>query len=1536
MPIHRTIATALTLLAVLVAPVATHGQSGLVLDPSKAVTQYPMDVWGADEGLPQKSIYAILQSRDGYLWLGTQEGLVRFDGIEFHVFDKTNSELPRNAVSGLHEAADGSIWVGTREGGLTRFEGNKSTTYYRSHGLSSENVSGIAGDGAGNLWIGTDDAGLNLYSKGKFYSYTLEDGVPSKHINALLVDRRGKLWIGTRGAGVASFDGEKFVYYDGSKGLPGDNVAALFEDREGSIWVGTRDGGLARIDEDQIRVYDDEEGIPASAVSAVSQDGSGSIWVGVEHGGLYRLRDGATQALTAATGLPSDNIRSLLEDREGSLWIGTDGGGLVRIHNGKFAPYGKREGLADDYSYGVFEDSAGNIWVGSEGGGVSRIADGRVVNLSSADGLPSDVVYAVEETPDGSIWLGTEGGGLVRLKGGQVTTLTTANGLPTNTVYSLFVDADGALWVATSSGGLSRYENGRLTTFNSEDGLSSNFVTTFTDSERGGLWVGTYDGGLNYLKDGRVVSQYTTSSGLKSDFVLALYEDSDGILWVGTREGGLHRVRDGRVVAITTKDGLFNDIVNTIVEDNNGSLWMTCNKGLFRVSRSELNAFADGRRDRVTTEYFDRTDGLRSDEFNGGFQPAGWKGKDGRLWFPSDKGIVAVNPERIAVNQLPPLVHVESITADGRLIEVSESTMAEIKPGTHKFEFRYVGLSFIAAEKVRYQYSLDGVDEGWVDAGRRRIAFYTNLSPGEYTFRVRASNSDGVWSEEEAAATFYLKPFFYQTTWFLALCILMAFAAPFMVYRMRVRHLKQRQLELEELIEVRTRDLREEKERTETALQQTEEARREAEEQKEIAERAKAVIEAQAGKLREMDKIKSRFFGNISHEFRTPLTLTIGPLENALTGMYGPVSPALSRQLEIMLRNSRRLLRLINQLLDLSKLESGSLTLKVIEGSIVQMLEGVVMSFTAFAEKEGIELSLDAGSGETKLFFDPENLEKVFFNLLSNAVKFTPEDGRITVSITETTEIIKGAEFEVVEIRVSDTGQGIPSAELPHIFDRFHQVDGTVSRVQEGTGIGLSLVKELVELHGGTIRVESEIGMGTEFIVILPKGTQHLRNFEIMDDDEAADLFEISRGPMMEMAVFEDVETREAASDVIEESGERKSILVVDDSADIRNYVVGCLDMIYSIEVAKDGVDGLEKLEEVLPDLIISDVMMPRMDGYEFCRNVKADPRFNHIPVILLTSKASLEAKIEGLQAGSDDYLSKPFNAEELRVRVANLVSMREQAAQLKGLNHELEQANQTLREASELKSQLLSIASHDMKNPLTAIREFSRILKEEMDDTSHLNELVDLIFSSSDEMLRLVTQLLDSSALESGKLELNRRPVDLGALGQLVVHKSAKQAELKGQQIHFSQAGEGKSIVMADFDRLQEAMDNLINNAIKYSAKDRDIWVSVVNDGNKVRFEVKDEGPGIKDEELPRVFDKFQKLSNQPTGGESSTGLGLSIVKQIVDMHEGMVWVESEHGTGSTFVIELLAADKTEPATDRPAMPPSRRQPGEGDSVPT
>ncbi len=536
------------------------------------------------------------------------------------------------------------------------------------------------------------------------------------------------------------------------------------------------------------------------------------------------------------------------------------------------------------------------------------------------------------------------------------------------------------------------------------------------------------------------------------------------------------------------------------------------------------------------------------------------------------------------------------------------------------------------------------------------------------------------------------------------------------------------------------------------------------------------------------------------------------------------------------------------------------------------------------------------------LSFDPGHLEKVFFNLLSNAVKFTPKQGRIIVSICQS------ADGETVEIRFKDTGPGIPEKSLPYIFDRFHQVDGTISTDQEGTGIGLSLVKELVELHDGTIRVESTMGRGTEFIVTLPRHTEHLESISAEGDGAAMHSEAVSRGPMVEMAVFDDED--EGALGVNGNAAAlppgAPTVLVVDDNPDIRDYVAGCMKGAYHVVKAFDGQNALEKVRQVKPDLIISDVMMPNMNGYELCRAVKSDAVLQGTPLILLTSRASLDEKIQGLEAGADDYLTKPFSAKELLVRAHNLLHLGLHQKALQKLNEELKTTNEELREVSQMKSQLLRIAAHDLKNPLNGIREFAKILKDELTTNAPGQELLDLIHTSSDQMLDMVSKLLDSEALESGQIVLEKEPISVSAIAEAVVRRNRPQAERKGEQILLHLDSYDDCIVDASREWLRDAMDNLLSNAIKYSPHHKRIWVSVRRHGDVVRFSVRDEGPGLTNEDKEKLFGKFQRLSAVPTNDESSTGLGLSIVKQIIDMHEGRVWAESEYGKGSTFVIEL------------------------------
>jgi signal transduction histidine kinase/ligand-binding sensor domain-containing protein len=1470
----------LVCLAAGVLPVA-QAQPTITLDPSKAISQYAIDQWTTEHGLPMKRISSVTQSADGYIWLGTQEGVVRFDGFTFDVFDKRREGLESKTITAVLEDSRGTLWIGT-VAGLSRYSKGRFETLTIEDGLSDNYVSALLEDAHGRIWVGSYGSGISVIDGRFITGLNVEGGGAASSISALYQDVAGTIWIGTTDAGLLRYQDGALSSYSSSAGLPSNDVTRISGNDEGTLWVGTK-GGLATLRNGTVRTHTTADGLPSNIVRALHEDAEGTLWIGTE-GGLTRLRGDRLETYDGDDHLSS--VLAIHEDREGSLWVGTQRSGLFRLQDGTFTTFTTTEGLGGNSVYSVYQDVKGSVWAGTLGGGVSRIRDGEITTLTADDGLKTNDIVSIYGSKNGTLWFGTAGLGLIRYRNGVLRQYTNDDGLPGNGIYTIFEDSRGILWLGAGRAGLVRFDGKSFVTYTTEDGLTDNSVTAVTDGSDNRLWVGTYHGGLNLIEDGVVTRTYTTENGLPNNYVSSTYLDGDGMLWIATREGGLTRLKDGELKSLTVEQGLFNDTILHILEDDNGNLWMSSNRGLFRVHKADVHAVLDGRIKSLESTAYDRSDGLKTFEFNGGSQPAGWKDQQGRLWFVSSNGVVRVDPTHLRRNEVPPQVVIEQVLVMEETVRTD--TAAVLAPGENNLEIDFVGLSYRANEEVAYRYMLDGIDRDWVDAGSRRQAFYTNLPPGEYTFRVVARNADGVWSDSPATFSFYLKPFFYQTAWFYVLMGILLVLVGVAIFQIRIRQLKAGQLELEATVRDRTRDLREEKRKV---------------------EESKAVIEEQAEQLRELDRVKTRFFGNISHEFRTPLTLNIGPLENALSGVYGPVPEVLKSQLTVMLRNARRLLRLINQLLDLSKLESGGVDLHLNRLDLVRFVEGVSISFSAFTEKAGIELKFAAEAESVAASFDPEAMEKVFYNVLSNAVKFTPKGGRIEILVSPSDT------QESAEVRIRDTGDGIPAAELPHIFDRFHQAEGSSSNVQQGTGIGLALVKELVELHDGSITVESEVGHGTEFTIVIPVGED---TGEPLGDPDEALGYSFDGGMAADLAVYNDDETDEVDGEhlisgdgalhehVIGGPPESALILVTDDNPDIRTYMISCLSGMYRTISAKNGQDAFEKAKRHTPDLIISDVMMPKMTGYDLCRAVRAEDSISMTPIILVTSKAAVDDKIEGLEAGADDYLPKPFNAEELFARVRNLLILRKQQHELQDLNDTLQDKNVELEEASELKSQLLRIAAHDLKNPLNNIREFANLIREEVDADSEVGDMLSLIERSSNQMFGLISQILESEALESGQLQISKKPVDLAGVAAAVVQSNRKQAERKNQQIVFDTPRAATHVVDGSAEWLTEAMDNLVSNAIKYSPSGKKIWVTVRRSREQIEFEVRDEGPGLTENDKGLLFQKFQRLSTVPTGGETSTGLGLSIVKQIAEMHDGDVVVESERGVGTAFIIRL------------------------------
>ncbi len=1518
------------LLVAALSAAAAHAQTNVPGSP-QAITQLVHDVWRIEDGLPQNSVRAIVQTREGYLWLGTEEGLVRYNGQNFEIFDKRSVQALResHSIRVLYEDRRGVLWIGTMGGGLVRYGNGRFESVGAGAGLGGKVVNTIIESAEGELFVGTSDAGLFHGDGEQFAHFTLRQDGNQDFVRALTRDRYGALWVGTRD-GLFRINHGRVTSFTKADGLLDNFVMSLAGDDEGAIWVGT-ESGLCRYKDGVFTDYIVREARFAHPVQSIIEDVDHNVWVGLDGDGIARVRGSRIALFDSRDGLSHDRILALYQDREGSIWIGTEGGGLNRLRSGKFTTYSTDEGLSHDMALAVYGDSQNAIWVGTEGGGLNRLYDGEVKTYTVADGLSSDIITSVYGGEEGQLWIGTFRSGLNRFNGKSFVTYTASDGLPGNGITALSRGPTGRVWVGTDAG-VGVFENNQFKSISKDDGLTSDIIMSVHETAGGELWVGTYDAGVNVVKDG-VVRAITVDDGLESNTVLTLYEDTDRSMWIGTYGGGLTRIRDGKLTAITTENGLFNDNVYQILEDDRGNLWMSCNKGIFYVPKATLNKFADGETASVRSTAFNKSDGLKSYELNGGFQPAGWKSLDGRLWFPSVRGVVSIDPTSLQPNAVPPPVVVEEVRVDGEAVD--RAHQIELSPGRHKVEFDYVGLSFVDADDVQYRYKLDGYETDWNEAGNRRTATYTNLDPGEYTFRVMAANSDLVWSDQVAIVTLRLKPAFYQTNIFWMLCVLALFLTAFLAYGIRVRHLKLRQKELEVEVDRRTKDLR----------------------------LAKDQLEHQATSLTELYRFKTKFFNNISHELRTPLTLLLGPLENSLTGAYGNMNGLLRSQLEIMLRNGRRLLRLINQLLDLAKLESGRMELRARPGDIAAFTEGIVLSFTGFALERKIDLIFKCDEELEEVYFDPEKVEKILFNLLSNAVKFTPVGGRVDVVVSRRGS---GNDMrpDLVEIAVADTGPGIPADELESIFDRYHQVDGTVSTLQEGTGIGLSLARELAALHGGSIRVQSVYGSGATFIVSIPFGSEHLEPGQIADG--AASFDDDGMTPhvsMVEMVAADAEEQENRELDYIDAriAADAPVVLVVDDNRDIRSYVRGCLQPDYRVVQAADGIDALKVLEQIIPDIILSDVMMPGMDGYELATRLKADDTYAHIPIVLLTAKASETSKIQGLEMGIDDYMSKPFNARELRARLRNLVRIREQERQLRELNENLERRVQdhlgqilddrrkyeqeliTARDRAEasarLKSTILDNVSHELRTPLTSIMGYAQVLGKELNEEQR--DFALSIERSGRRLLETVSSILDLSQLESNSIDVEPTDFSVSEVVEEVLARHRDDAKAKGLDIRVSLPRDAIDLFL-DRNKLERVLSHIMGNAVKFTDAGS-VEIGVHDRGDNVAFRVRDTGIGIGKSFIPDLFTAFKQESSGFSRSYEGSGLGLAISKRLVDLMFGRIDVDSRSGEGSTFTVTLpkkisvpaaATSDRAPKRSTRLTRPSVDRDTPEGSSV--
>lgn len=784
------------------------------LDAEKQFTQFIQEAWQTENGLPQNTVRAIVQTRDGYLWLGTQEGLVRFDGVRFTTFDRSIvDELQSSLIITLDEDREGALWIGTQGGGLSRFKDGRFLTYTENDGLPGNNIYAVHSDRHGRIWAGTIGGGIVRLENGSFKVITTHEGLASDIVLSIDEDREGRIWIGSDG-GLSVWDNGVINTFGLADGLPGRVIRSVLIDRNDKTWIGT-ENGLAQIYDGVVSTYSTQNGLTDNVITSLYEDRAGTLWVGTMAGGVCRKLDHRFSCYTSSDGLTHDNVRAIYEDREGSLWIGTDGGGINRLRDGKFTPYATEEGLTQDVVYTVFEDRSGTVWIGTEGGGVTRLINGKLSAFTPSGILADDIVSSLAQSSDGSIWIGTDGSGLYRFNGKNTEQYTSAGGLPGDMIRAIYEDLKGQMWVGTDNG-LASISGDRITTYTTHDGLPADVVVSIVGDGTGGLWVGTF-GGLAHLANGKIET-FGASDGLSNGSILTVFRDNQNVIWIGTSGGGLYRFKDGVFNSFTTKDGLPSDIVVQIIDDDQGRLWVGTNKGIFHISRQQLDQYADGRITALTPVIYGRSDGLKSVECNGGMQPAVWKARDGRLWFSTLRGVATIDPANIPVNEVRPPVVIEQFIVNGQFITGQESI--RLPAGSDDFEFHYTGLSLSSPDEVRFKYMLEGQDDDWHDPTERRTAYYTNLAPGHYTFRVQAANDDGLWSESDATLSFSVAPYFYQTYWFYALCAVALLLSGTGIHRLRIRQLRAREKQLVQIVNERTKELKELNERLEERVRE--------------------------------------------------------------------------------------------------------------------------------------------------------------------------------------------------------------------------------------------------------------------------------------------------------------------------------------------------------------------------------------------------------------------------------------------------------------------------------------------------------------------------------------------------------------------------------------------------------------------------------------------------------------------------------------------------------------------------------------------
>ncbi len=1233
-------------------------------------------------GLSNNKVNSILQDNNGFIWSATEDGLNRYDGYGFKIFrndPKDSLSLSDNNIWTLFKDKSDGIWIGTNGGYLNRYDQKKNIFYkwqLNPDRKKETEITAIYQDKSNDVWIGTYQDGIYKLdlsnNKIEHWTFNTDDSksLSNNFITSILEDSFGTIWISTYNGlnrinqntkeisfdrffndpsnknslpanlvwnvsqsklnskiiwigtanGIASFDveKEKFTNYQirSEKSYQfGNSIASIIEEvvnNDTIIWLGTY-AGLVRINKetnhtDRFMKNENQQGsIVSNKINDIMKDHSGVTWIATENG-LSKISNKSLRFNNLFSDesdeylfneLYGKSVKSISKDAKGNFYFGTERG-IVAFHPGNINPIIKYPQTSGLNIWSLISDQDGNLWVGTYGQGLKffNVGSGKIedIKIKSPTFKTSAYDYVKSlELSDKNLLIGFWGGGLaeMNLKTHKykiwINDVNNPSSISYNDVWSILKDNKKRIWIGTNGGGLNLFDDSGDGKFyemfnagNKKNKLSSMSIYVLREAEN-----------LKVSMDvNQTILWVGTSSGLDK-VVINNSTDEDNINKIGVEISSY----------LPGEESIDNSVKN-IIEDKNGDLWVSTSSGL---------SFFDVKKEAFTN--YSEADGLIGNEFNSG---SSLISNEGTMYFGTIGGINFFEPEQISLSSYNPPVLITDFQIFNQSVQINSNSPLNVNIykaeslhlsfSQNVFSFQLAALDFNFPQSIQYAYKMEGFDKDWIYSGNRRFITYTNLGSGNYTFKYKATNSDGVWNENYSSVIVNISPPWWRTIWSYIIYVLLILTGVIVLRRFELNRTKLRN-------ELRMRDF-------------------------------------EVKKQHELEVMKSRFFTNLSHEFRTPLTLIRGPVEELMKGNFknNPVE-----YYQLIYRNSKKLQLLIDQLLELTRLENAAIPLKARKEDLVKQTQGLFLSFESIAKQKNISLVFNSEKDFVICWLDGDKFEKIINNLISNALKFTPENGTVSVSIK-----LKNGNY--AEVMISDSGIGIPEEKLEMIFDRFFQVDDSSNKSFGGSGIGLALVKELIELHRWQINVSSKEETGTEFSIIIPLYDSYLSENEKIIEGIPGKLSGETGSLEETTDEFIEINEKEIEDEIKHKNrliSAKPLILIVEDSEDVRSYLKSLLERNYRISEATNGKNGLEKSTELMPDLIVSDVMMPSMDGIDFCRKIKTEIQTSHIPVILLTAKASQESKLEGLETGADDYLTKPFSSIELIVRIKNLLGQR-------------------------------------------------------------------------------------------------------------------------------------------------------------------------------------------------------------------------------------------------------------------------------------